>query len=214
VPALSLGQRLGLTPRFKGALQLLINRYGKIRFAQVPERISTKSFVVSITGNSKANYLGAQGTFNPNPPRVHRWSGINISTTTMLRAPYSRGSSRSDAAPARSQTQRWALGFTRWSCINIGITSSTTTTTTILRKEDICLIPEGVVTRTECQRPLKRRDGPLTRWYRISIRIRITSSTRTATMYRKTACSRGSRWDAAPALLLGQRRPLNPLVWY
>ena len=47
----------------KGALQLLINRYGKIRFAQVPERVSTKSFVVLIIGNSKSFHLGAQGTF-------------------------------------------------------------------------------------------------------------------------------------------------------
>ena len=48
----------------KGALQLLRNRYGSIRFAQVPERVSTKSFVVLIIGNSKSNHLGAQGTFN------------------------------------------------------------------------------------------------------------------------------------------------------
>jgi len=48
----------------KGALQLLMNRYGWIRFAQVPERVSTKSFVVLIIGNSKSNHLGAQGTFN------------------------------------------------------------------------------------------------------------------------------------------------------
>ena len=48
--------------RAKGALQLLINRYG---FAQVPERVSTKSFVVLIIGNSKSFHLGAQGTFNP-----------------------------------------------------------------------------------------------------------------------------------------------------
>ena len=41
-------------PRDKGALQLLINRYGYIRFAEVPERVSTKSFVVLIIGNSKS----------------------------------------------------------------------------------------------------------------------------------------------------------------
>jgi len=48
----------------KGALQLLIIRYGQIRFAQVPEpkRVSTKSFVVLIIGNSKSFHLGAQGT--------------------------------------------------------------------------------------------------------------------------------------------------------
>jgi len=44
---------IGLTPYtyictyiyigFKGAVQLLINRYGLIRFAQVPERISVSS---------------------------------------------------------------------------------------------------------------------------------------------------------------------------
>jgi len=49
--------------RVQGALQLLINRYGQIRFAQVPERVSTKSFVVLIIGNSKSFHLGAQGTF-------------------------------------------------------------------------------------------------------------------------------------------------------
>jgi len=49
--------------RVKGALQLLINRYGQIRFAQVPERVSTQSFVVLIIGNSKSFHLGAQGTF-------------------------------------------------------------------------------------------------------------------------------------------------------
>ena len=42
----------------KGALQLLMNRYGQIRFAQVPKRVSTKSFVVLIIGNSKSNHLG------------------------------------------------------------------------------------------------------------------------------------------------------------
>jgi len=46
----------------KGALQLLMNRYGSNRFAQVPERVSTKSFVVLIIGNSKSNHFGAQGT--------------------------------------------------------------------------------------------------------------------------------------------------------
>jgi len=49
----------------KGGLQLLINRYVQIRFAQVPERVSTKSFVILIIGNSKSFHLGAQGTFNP-----------------------------------------------------------------------------------------------------------------------------------------------------
>jgi len=39
-------------------------RYGYIRFSQVPERISTKSFVVLIIGNSKSNHLGAQDTDN------------------------------------------------------------------------------------------------------------------------------------------------------
>jgi len=36
---------------------------GKMRFAQVPERVLTQSFVVLIIGNSKSNHLeGAQGT--------------------------------------------------------------------------------------------------------------------------------------------------------
>ena len=49
----------GLT--LKGALQLLINRYGQIRFAQIPERVSTKCFVVLIIANSKSNQLDVQG---------------------------------------------------------------------------------------------------------------------------------------------------------
>jgi len=36
-----------------------MNRYGQIRFAQVPERVSTKSFVVLIIGKSRSNHLGA-----------------------------------------------------------------------------------------------------------------------------------------------------------
>jgi len=38
---------------------------GSNRFAQVPERVWTQSFVVLIIGNSKSNRLGAQGTLNP-----------------------------------------------------------------------------------------------------------------------------------------------------
>jgi len=53
---------------FKGALQLLFNHYGYIRFAHVHERVSTKSFVILIIGNSKSNHLGAQGTFNNTNP--------------------------------------------------------------------------------------------------------------------------------------------------
>jgi len=52
----------------KGALQLLMNRYGSIRFAQVPEQVSTtKSFVVLIIGNSKSNHFGAQGILKSMP---------------------------------------------------------------------------------------------------------------------------------------------------
>jgi len=40
-----------------------MNRYGEIHFAQVHERVSTKSFVVLIIGNSKSFHLGAQSTF-------------------------------------------------------------------------------------------------------------------------------------------------------
>jgi len=47
-------------------MQLLINRYGEIRFAQVPERVLTKRFVGLIIGNSKSNHLSMQGTFDPN----------------------------------------------------------------------------------------------------------------------------------------------------
>jgi len=38
---------------------------GYIGFAQAPERVSTKSFVILIIGNSKSNNLDAQGTFKP-----------------------------------------------------------------------------------------------------------------------------------------------------
>jgi len=55
--------------RLKGGLQLLIDRYGKIRFAHVHERVSTQSFVVWIIGNSKSNHLGATGTFKGGGPR-------------------------------------------------------------------------------------------------------------------------------------------------
>jgi len=44
-----------------------MNRYGYIRVAHIHERVSTRSFVVLIRGNSKSNHLGAQGTFSPNP---------------------------------------------------------------------------------------------------------------------------------------------------
>jgi len=56
-----------------------MNRYGWIRFAQVPERVSTKSFVVLILGNSKSFHLGAQGTFNPQNCQVNP-GGLTILT--------------------------------------------------------------------------------------------------------------------------------------
>ena len=52
---------------FNGALQLLTNRYGQIRVAHVHERVSTKSLVVLIIGNSESNHLGAQSTFTRCP---------------------------------------------------------------------------------------------------------------------------------------------------
>jgi len=54
----------------QGALQLLLNCYGSIRFAQIPERVLIKSFVVLIKGTSKSNHFGVQGTFKgyPDPP--------------------------------------------------------------------------------------------------------------------------------------------------
>jgi len=51
----------GAQGTFKGALQLLINRYGYIRFAQVPERILTKSFVVLMIGSSRVESLRRTG---------------------------------------------------------------------------------------------------------------------------------------------------------
>jgi len=61
--------------QLKSALQLLMNRYGYIRFAHVPERVSIKSFVVWIRGNSKSNHICAQGTFDPSslPSCIQRW---------------------------------------------------------------------------------------------------------------------------------------------
>jgi len=47
----------------ESAMQLLINSYRKTRFAQVPQRVSMKSFVVLFIANSKSNHFGAQGTF-------------------------------------------------------------------------------------------------------------------------------------------------------
>jgi len=60
---------------FKRALQRLINRYGYICLAQVPERVLTKTFVVLIIGNSKSFHLGVQGTFKLSPPSVFLRSG-------------------------------------------------------------------------------------------------------------------------------------------
>jgi len=44
-----------------------MNRYVYNRFAHVPERVSTTSFVVLMIGNSKSNHLEAQGTFKGLP---------------------------------------------------------------------------------------------------------------------------------------------------
>ena len=49
---------LGTQSTFKGALQLLINRDGSIRFAL--ESVSIESFVVLSIGNSESNHFGAQ----------------------------------------------------------------------------------------------------------------------------------------------------------
>jgi len=48
--------RVGVV-RVKAARQLLSNRYGQIHFAQVPERVSTKSFVVLSIGDSRVENL-------------------------------------------------------------------------------------------------------------------------------------------------------------
>ena len=68
----SAGAATQLVRRVKGALQLLINRYGYIRLAHVHERVLTKGFVVLILGNSKSFHLGAQGTFNRVPSNLPR----------------------------------------------------------------------------------------------------------------------------------------------
>ena len=56
-------QDKGIHRGFKGALQLLLNRYVEIHFAQVPERVLNEVFVILVLENSKSNHLGAQGTF-------------------------------------------------------------------------------------------------------------------------------------------------------
>jgi len=72
----------------KGALPLLINRYGYICFAQVSERVLTKSFVSSIVGNSKPDHLGAQGIVNARPLLRHRlartWPLHDIAMTNIV----------------------------------------------------------------------------------------------------------------------------------
>jgi len=52
-------------PTLRSAWQLLISRYGYIRFAHVHERVWTESIFVYIMGNSKSNHLGVQGTLYP-----------------------------------------------------------------------------------------------------------------------------------------------------
>jgi len=77
--------------QLKGALQLLIHRYGSVRFAhvQVHERVSTKSFVLLSIENSKSNHLGAQSTFKG------ARGGSHIGLDTILSIPipilYSKG---------------------------------------------------------------------------------------------------------------------------
>jgi len=60
----------------KGALQLLINHYGYIRSAQVPERVLTKGYVILIIGNSKLHHLGVQGIFNAASQPFRGWTSL------------------------------------------------------------------------------------------------------------------------------------------
>jgi len=84
--------------RVEGALQLLMSRYGSIRFAQVPERVLTKGFVILIMGNSKMNHLGAQGTF-----KTKRTAVAPFTATAAAGAPHTRtSSSRTSTRAARS----------------------------------------------------------------------------------------------------------------
>jgi len=59
--------------------------------AQVPERVSTKSFVVLMIENSKSNHLGAQGTFNAKSAERANGSvaacGLNHETLEARNAP-------------------------------------------------------------------------------------------------------------------------------
>ena len=52
-----------LSKKVKGALQILSKRYRYIRFTHVPTRVSTKSFVVLMIGNSESSRIGARSTF-------------------------------------------------------------------------------------------------------------------------------------------------------
>jgi len=57
----------GFGSSLKGALQLLINRHGYIRFVQVPERVSTRSFVVLIYRKLEVESLRRAGRPQPQP---------------------------------------------------------------------------------------------------------------------------------------------------
>jgi len=57
---------VGIDARFEGCLQLL-NCYRIHRFARVPKRASTPSFVVLIIGNSRVESLGHVGHLEREP---------------------------------------------------------------------------------------------------------------------------------------------------
>jgi len=49
-----------------------------IRFAQVPERTSTESFVILSIGNSKSSHLGAQGSFKEHVDHLERGEAVIV----------------------------------------------------------------------------------------------------------------------------------------
>jgi len=75
-----------------------MNHYGSIRFAQVPERVSTKKSAVLNIGHSKLNHLGAQGTFKP-PPFL-----FGLQLRASLEAELSSARSQLSAGRTREET--------------------------------------------------------------------------------------------------------------
>jgi len=100
----SASKRYAYSIWMKGALQLSIERSGSIRFAQVPERVSTQTFVVLILGNSESNHLGAQGTFHPTTTLLRSAPCSHYTVHTLLFTPCYSQARRTLARPRLRRT--------------------------------------------------------------------------------------------------------------